>query len=73
LPVISWASRNGTPLRTSQSATSVASEKPTGAAAVRRSTRTVIVEIMPASAGSSSSSVSIASKTGSLSSCMSRS
>jgi hypothetical protein len=46
---------------------------PFGAAATSRSTRTVIVEIMPASAGSTNSSVSTASKTGSLSSCMSRS
>ena len=71
-PEISWASRKGTPWRTSHSATSVASAKPCGASSARRSGWNSSVAIIPATAGSSTSSWSIASKTGSLSSCRSR-
>ena len=71
-PATSCATRNGTPSRTSHSATSVASEKPCGASSAIRSVWKVSVATIPATAGSSTSRVSTASKTGSLSSCRSR-
>ena len=71
-PATSWATRNGTPSRTSHSATSVASEKPWGASASSRSVSKTRVATIPLNAGSSTSRVSTASNTGSLSSCRSR-
>ncbi len=71
-PATSWASRKGSPWRTSHSAMSVASAKPSGAAAAMRSVSNRSVCTIPVTAGSTSSSVSTASKTGSLSSCRSR-
>ena len=71
-PASSCATRNGVPCRTSHSATSVASAKPCGASSAIRSVRNVSVATIPATAGSSTSRVSTASKTGSLSSCRSR-
>ena len=66
------ASRNGTSAsRTSQSARSVAVEKPCAAAARIRSGTNSTVSTIPASASSDSISRSRASNTGSLSSCMS--
>ena len=73
-PATSCASRNGTPRRTSNSAMSVASAKPGGAAvprAGRRVNRQGARSSRPSPAAPVSS-VSTASKTGSLSSCMSR-
>ena len=54
-PATSWATRNGTPSRTSHSATSVASEKPCGASDSSRSVSKTIVATMPLKAGSSTS------------------
>ena len=71
-PVTWCASRNGSPSRrTSQSARSVAVEKPAPAAARSRSGRGVMSAAMPAIAASASISASAASNTCSLSSCMS--
>ena len=71
-PVISCASLNGTPLRASQSATSVASVKPSLAWRASTSTLTHIGRTMPLIAGSTSASVSTASKAAFLSSMRSR-
>ena len=71
-PATSWATRNGTPSRTSHSAMSVASEKPWGASSAIRAVSKVRVATMPVNAGSSTSRVSTESKTGSLSSWRSR-
>ena len=71
-PATSCATRNGTPSRTSHSATSVASEKPWGASSAIRSVSNVSVATIPVNAGSSTSRVSTESKTGSLSSWRSR-
>ncbi len=71
-PASSCATRNGTFCRTSHSAMSVASEKPCGASSSRRSVLKRSVRIIPVNAGSSTSRVSMESKTGSLSSCRSR-
>ena len=71
-PAISCASRNGTPSRTSHSAMSVASAKPSGADAAMRAVSKRSVAIIPVMAGRTSSSCSTVSNTGSLSSCRSR-
>ena len=71
-PVTWWASRNGSPAsRTNQSARSVAVEKPEAAAFSRLARFAVMSLTMPVMAASASISVSAASKTCSLSSCMS--
>src|SRR5699024_5536853 len=62
-PASSCACRNGTPWRTSHSATSVASAKPWGASSAIRSVWNLNVATMPATAGRSSPSVSAASNT----------
>ena len=71
-PVMWWASRKGMlRLRTSQSARSVAVEKPAPATAAMRSGTGSRSLIMPGVAASTISMVSAASKSCSLSSCMS--
>jgi hypothetical protein len=71
-PVISCASLKGTPLTASQSATSVAKVKPSGAWRFSCSTFTRMVRTMPAIAGSTSDKVSMLSKATLLSSARSR-
>ena len=70
--VVLWATRKGTPWRTSHSAMSVASEKPCGASSAIRVVSKVRVATWPVKAGRSTVRVSRESKTGSLSSCRSR-
>ena len=71
-PATSWATRKGTPARTSHSAMSVAKLKPAGAKAAIRSVLKLSVAIMPVKAGRTTARVSTESKTGSLSSWRSR-
>ena len=67
-PTMPWASRNGTPRRTSRSATSVAAISSSAAAAAIRSRSKLVLSSIAAATRRQSSRVSMASKSGSLSS-----